>query len=112
MMSLRSCDRLAEGRADTNCGRDRAKGQIKATGTTRQVRDHNDGDDPENASADAVEQLDANQQEGIVGESVKYATNRQYPETCKEQGFSTPYVRPLARLRSNKCDRELGRHDA
>ena len=85
-----SGDRLTESRADSHGRRDRAQRKIKPPGATRQIGDHQDGNDAENACTDAVEHLNADQQVEAVGEGVKNAADRQYPESYEQQGLSTP----------------------
>src|SRR5208283_563150 len=75
VMNDGSGNRLTESRADTHRRCDRAQREIKPPGATRQIGYHEDGNDPENAGADAVEHLDANQRVEVVGEGVKDAAN-------------------------------------
>ena len=61
MMYESAGDRLTQGRANTHGGGDGTERQVEAPGSFGQIGDNQDGDNPENAGAHSIENLDGEQ---------------------------------------------------
>jgi hypothetical protein len=70
----------------------RALGQIVATGAAHDVGDHQGRECAENPGANAIEQLDADQPEAVVGKGVERCTNGQDTKPGKKEWLSPPSI--------------------
>ena len=71
---------------------DGALGQIVSSGTAYDVRNHQQGEGAEYPGAHAVECLNADEAESVVGEGVEHRTDGQYGEPFQEQRLASPGV--------------------
>ena len=82
----------AERSADPLGGGDGAQSKIVAAGAAHDVGDHQRCQGAEDPGADAIEQLDADQPEAVVGEGVEHRADRQDGEPGEKLGLASPTV--------------------
>jgi hypothetical protein len=63
--------KIAEGCTDADCGHCDTLAEIEASATAREIADHQDQHDAENAGADTIENLQAHQRHRIDGGEIK-----------------------------------------
>lgn len=83
-----SAEEIAEGCADADrCG-ECALCEVEATAAAGEIGDHENRNYNEDRVGDAVEQLDGDEADHVVGEGVENGTNGQYTKAEKKQRLS------------------------
>ena len=77
MMHDGTGDDLAERCANADRRADGAQGEIEAARTAREVRNHEDGDNPKYSRRHTIQNLNCKQRNRVVGECVEDGANRQ-----------------------------------
>jgi hypothetical protein len=67
-------------------------GQVVAPGAAHDISDRQGRESAEDAGADAVEHLDADQPEAVIGESVEHCANGQDGEPGEKQRLASPRI--------------------
>ena len=79
---------------------DGALGQVVAAGAAHDIGDHQGRERAENPGADAIEHLDADQPEAVVGKGVEHRADRQDGEPGEKQAASVPKLSAVRPTRS------------
>src|SRR5271168_4765306 len=74
-----------------DCGNS-ALGQVAAPGAAHDVSDQEGREGAEDAGPDALEHLDADQPEAVIGAGVEHRANGQYGEPGEKQRLASPCV--------------------
>ena len=107
-----SAEEVAEGRADSHCSGQGTLRQVEAAAFPGPICNHQNSDYAENCVRDAVEQLDGDQSEHLLGERVKESPKGKHAKAQQEKGLSTMDIGEPADRRGGARDDNLRDDDA